>query len=179
MDAYAVQKLKHSLNTEVTRRLLIKYFVSKGFSDSFDRLMYPATIQDMQYVIPELFTKLEVVPHAASVDPMTDSAKIGWNLFVLGEKRMFLGETYHSGLTHLAQMIMSGQVVAESSDATKQTTPRRIIHFITNVLRGVEGGYVDLTPKMIPNMFQDSMSSRMGNNMGMSSQYFSRSGYGT
>ena len=100
------------------------------------------------------------------------------DLFVLGERRMYLGETYHSGLSHLAQMLMSGQVVAESSEATRQTTPRRVVHFITSVLKQVESGYVDLNPKVIPNIMSNNMANRLGNNMGMANQFFTRSGYG-
>lgn len=178
MDAYATQQLKQALNTEVIRRMLIKYFLSRGFTESFDRLMYPATIQDLQFTIPELITKLEVIPHALLIDPMTDSAKIGWNLFILGGQRMYLGETYHSGLSQLAQMLMSGQVISEHSNATHQTTPRRVIHFITTTLRRVEAGYVDLTPKIMPAMV-NMFGNRVSNNMGMANQFFSRSGYGT
>lgn len=177
MDAYTVQKLKHSLNSEVVRRLLIKYFINKGFTESFDRLIYPAMLQDMPYVIPELYTKLEIEPYASNIDPMTDSAKIGWNLFVLGEQRMFLGETYHTGLNRLAQMIKTQSVVSENSDATRQTTPRRVVHFVTNVLKRVEAGYTDLTPKIVPN-FDRMYGSRLGSNMGAAQQFFTRSGYG-
>lgn len=177
MDAYDIQRIKHDLNSEVVRRMLIQYFVKKGFSESFDRLLYPATLQDLPLAIPELFNKIEVIPHAQNIDSLTDSAKIGWNLFVLGSQNMYLGETHHQGLANLAQMIQTGQVVAENSEATRQTTPRRVIHFITNVLNSVKGGYIDLTPRITA--AQMDMANRISSNIGMSNQFFTKSGVGT
>lgn len=176
MDANSTQQLKHALNTEVVRRMLIKYFVESGY-ENFDTLIYPASLQNMPMVIQELYTKIEVEPHALNIDPLTDSAKIGWNLFVLGEQRMYLGETYHSGLKTLAQQLQTGQVVSEGYVATKQTTPRRIIHFVTSALSKVEAGYTDLNPSIQPNLF--AFGNRLGSNMAQSNQFFTRSGYGT
>ena len=173
MNPYMVQKIKHKLNTEAVRRMLIEYFVEKGITN-FDTLLYPATIQDLPMRIPQLSTKAEITPHCQNIDAITNEAKLGWNLFVLGTQRMYLGETHHTDLVGLAQTLQSGAILNDDKNATRQTTPRRIIHFITSVLGKVEGGYCNLAPGQQA-MSMDNMGNRMANQMSSSNQFFSRS----
>lgn len=174
MESYDIDKLKHISNTEVIRRLLIKYFIDKGFNESFDRQLYPSIVQDLPLAIPALSSKVEVIPHAVDVDNLSNRAVIGWNLFVLGNHRMYLGETVHNDLAGLATQINSGIfTVNESCVAKKQTTPRRVIHFLTRILGNLESGFVDLRPTI--------GNAPQGNNIlaGQQSNFFTRSGYGT
>lgn len=148
IDSYSIDKIKHATNTEVVRRLLIKYFMDKGF-ESFDKQMYPSIMQDLPMVVPLLLTKIEIIPHAREINSSLGKAVLGWNLFVLGNQRMYLGETYHNNLHDLARQIRSGIVTMTEptmNNARRQTTPRRIITFITRVLSGHADGYVDLSP---------------------------------
>jgi len=178
MDHTFIDKFRHALNTDVVSRLLVKYFVSKGY-ENFDRLIYPPFMQDLPQMIPELADKIEVIPHCQNIDPMSDSATLGWNLFVLGTQRQFLGETYHIGLPTLAMQLQQGRVIAENQLATRQTTPRRVLHFVESVLSRHKSGYVNLAPKIIPLPNQrQTYRPRAGAN-GMVSQFFTRSGYGT
>jgi hypothetical protein len=176
IDSYTIDKFKHVANTEVVRRLLIKYFVDKGFSESFDRQMYPALIQDLPLVIPVLSNKIEIVPYAEEVNTAMSRAILGWNLFVLGNQRMYLGETHHNSLPDLARQIRSGVVRTPESGfntARRQTTPRRIITFVTRVLEHHESGYVDLNPTTRP--VRDPGEAFGGKSMlGMPQQFFSR-----
>lgn len=178
IDSYATDRIKHVANTEVVRRLLIKYFVDKGFSESFDRQMYPSLVQDLPQIIPVLSNKVEIVPHATEVDTSMGRAVLGWNLFVLGNQRMYLGETYHNSLTDLARQIRTGVIrIPESGfhTARRQTTPRRVISFMTRVLGTHEGGYIDLNPTTRP-MRQPGESHGPRQTMaGMPQQFFSRS----
>jgi hypothetical protein len=178
MDSLTIDKIKHTSNTEVVRRLMIKYFMDKGFVESFDRQMCPCLIQDLPMVIPILANKIEIVPHAEEVDPAMGKAVLGWNLFVLGSKRMYLGETYHSNLQDLARQIQSGLIMIPEEgggSSRRQTTPRRIISFITRVMQDMKSGYVDLN--MSSQMGGDPYSSN--NTMsGSPQQFYSRSGYG-
>lgn len=182
MDSSTVDKLKHVANTEVIRRLLVKYFMDKGFNESFDRQLYPSVIQDLPFVVPVLSNKIEVVPHAEEVDTATGKAKLGWNMFVLGNQRMYLGETYHNNLKDLARQIHGGMILPPrdtAPSARKQTTPRRIVTFITRVMGDHGAGYVDLSPSTTaPGHAGDAFASRQAL-MGMPQQFFSRSGYGT
>ncbi len=181
IDSYAIDRIKHVSNTEVVRRLLIKYFMDKGFMESFDRQMYPAMIQDLPQVIPVLSPKIEIVPHANEVDTSQGRAVLGWNLFVLGNQRMYLGETYHNSLHDLARQIRSGIIrVPEAGfhTARRQTTPRRVISFVTRVLGAHEGGYIDLNPSTRPMRAPGEVGPGKQTMAGMPQQFFSRSGYG-
>lgn len=172
-------KIRHAANTDVIRRLLIKYFVGKGFTETFDRSIHPLMIQDLPKAIPGLDTKIEIEPHALSIDPTTSVAIIGWNLFVLGNQRMFLGETHHDNLMELARQIRAGQIMPNTATLTRrETTPKRLIHFVTKVLGCNAAGYVDLGVKPKPMMAQPAHY-RPVRGPSQEAQYYSRSGYGT
>jgi hypothetical protein len=126
--------------------------------------------------LPMLSSKIEVVPYAADLDPSLGKAVLGWNLFVLGTHRMFLGETYHNNLNDLARQIRSGIITSSGGYGTarQQTTPRKIIIFITRVLSNHEKGYVDLNPitkpvKPIGEPYQGKAAM-----MGIPQQFFGR-----
>lgn len=142
-------RVHHAANTEAVKRILIKYFKEHcGFNESFDKAVNPVTLQDMPFVNLELQNKIEIEPHAVEVDPTTSRATLGWNLFVLGNQRMYLGETYHANLLDLARQIKTGFILPEATLTTKRcTTPRRIINFIERVLSNSQGGMVDLAPQ--------------------------------
>lgn len=150
MNNTSIDRLKHKLNTEVVRRMLIRYFKGKGFAESFDRQVYPAILQDLTVAIPALGPKVEIEPHTVEVNPATGRAVIGWNLFVLGNHRMYLGETHHRDLTQLAHQIQNGQMVLPEgggdTSARFQSTARQVVNFITRVLAKSDAGYVDLNP---------------------------------
>lgn len=181
LDSYTVDTIKHVANTEVIRRLLIKYFLAKGFTESFDRHLYPASVQDLPYVIPVLGNKVEVVPYAEEIDPAVGKARIGWNMFVLGNNRMYLGETYHNNLMDLARQIKTGLIsppMIRPGSARRQTTPRRVIAFVTRVLGDHQAGYIDLQPGSIPPRPPGEPYASRQVLAGMPQQYFTRSGYG-
>lgn len=141
-------RVQSAANTEVVRRMLIKYFIDRNFTESFDKAINPVLIQDLPLVNTGLDTKIEIEPHAIEIDPTTGRAVLGWNLFVLGNQRIFLGETHHQNLMELARQIKQGQVLPESITTTRRcTTPRRIITFIERTLSARAGGYVDLTQR--------------------------------
>lgn len=167
------QKYKHAVNNEVIRRLLVRYFMDKGFKDSFDKLVYPSLIQDMPYIIPILSNKVEITPHVVELDPVIGKAILGWNLFVLGYYRMYLGETYHNDLMGLARQIRTGFIIP-NGQATRQSSPKRIIAFILRVLGSHSDGYVDLLPPTrSPQKPGDMLASR-GSVVGSPHQFFGR-----
>lgn len=179
MDSYVTDKIRYKANAEVVRRLLIKYFMDKGFNESFDRQIYPSFVQDLPVVIPVLASKVEVIPHMQTLDNIQGKAVLGWNIFVLGTQRMYLGETYHNDLPTLARQIKSNNILIPEGvhpNATRLTTPRRIIHFITRALEDHTNGYVDLSAPASNHSFRMGAATSA---MGMQSQFFTRSGYGT
>ena len=100
---------------------------------------------------------------------------MGWNLFVLGSNRCYLGETHHQGLRQLALQINQSCISSQDQTATHQTTPRRVIKFITDVLAKHVSGYVNLTPRVVPMPLQkQAYRPRAGGAVGSS---FTRSGY--
>jgi hypothetical protein len=144
MHTNEIQRIKHMTNTEVVRRGLIQYFITKGFQ-SFDRLIFPPDLADLPIVLSLLSDKVEIIPHAMNIDGMSGRAELGWNLFVLGTHRMFIGKTYHNNLRELAMQIKNGDMPFNNDiSASHQTTPRRIITFIIKVLGTHENGYIDL-----------------------------------
>ena len=180
MDSYDIDRIRQTVNVEVVRRLMIKYFMDKGFVESFDRQLYPSLIQDLPAIIPAIAMKIEIMPHVEELDISQGKAIIGWNLFVLGTHRMYLGETYHNNLKDLARQIKAGQILVPEgvvATATRQTTPRRIIHFIMRVLEHKKAGHIDLSPTTgITSPPGEPYGNK--NSMNMSNQYFSKSGYG-
>jgi len=142
--------LEYIFNSELAKRLLIRYFSTKGFHENFDKKVYPPQIQDLVESVPELNGKLEIIPHAIEVDPTNGFARIGWNLFILGNQRMYLGETEHSQLQELAQQLESGMVVVEGEEeqAMRQgRSARDIIGWIVRVLGKNEAGIIRMIPQ--------------------------------
>jgi len=147
--------------------------------------MYPAMIQDLPYVIPVLASKLEVIPHAEDIDTTMSRAVLGWNLFALGNNRMYLGETYHNNLRDLARQIKSGSISGPGvnvipgsvSTARNQTTPKNVIMFVTRVLGDHKAGYTDLNPSTVPFRQPGDAFAAKQTLAGMPQQFFSRSGY--
>ena len=184
MDNSTVDKLKHTMNTDCVRRLLIKFFRSHGFEETLDRKVFPPLIQSLTLEIPQLATYVELEPSCESIDNINNKCTISWSLFVLGNHRMNLGQTYHNDISLLARQLQqsstgSALLIPEDQQggARHQSTARQIILFITRVLAKSENGLVDLsTPKngtmMAPNAFgqvglsNSSFYGRMGSSGG-------------
>lgn len=147
MNTQTLDRIRHALSEDFVRKLLIKFFVEAGYQDSFDRLLYPPVAEGIALKVPQLMTKVEIEPYAIEVDPMTNTATLGWNLYVLGSHRMFLGETKHGDLKRMAQELRQGQQIV-SGTAIRQVTPRRVVNFISHVLGRSENGYID--PDIVP-----------------------------
>lgn len=131
MDTNTIDRIRQLIINEYAARLLVKYFIEKGFKDSFNIHVYPPGIQDLPQRVPALADKVEIEPYVESINPNEGMVKLGWNLFVTGNRRMFLGETCHRELTELR----SGSMTAPSGTVVRLVaTPKKIIEFISNVL---------------------------------------------
>lgn len=170
------ERIKHSLNTETVRRSLIRYFIEKGFTDSFDKSVCPCDIQDLPYATPGLHEKIEIVPYTVNVDPTIGRATIGWNLFILGNQRMFLGETTHENLSELARQINQGSISKSlTANSRLGTTPRRIIAFINKILSTHDEGYVDLQNTPQNRGIRPPAGAALANSQ--NSKWYTRAGY--
>lgn len=174
--------VKHVANAEAVKRLLIRYFMEKGFDNFSHQRVYPALLNDLPYVIPVLGSKVEVVPYAKDIDNVLGKATLGWNLFVLGDFRMSLGTTMHRDLMDLSRQIRSGTYSIPSQPSQhccNACVPKQIITFIVRVLSEHEDGYVDLVPSARGLRMPGEIIQNKNILMGQPQQYFTKSGYGT
>ncbi len=131
-------KIHVALNQELIRRLLIQYFSTKGFNENFDRRIYPPLLVDLVTRIPRLNGKVEITAFVQDIDPLSGAVKLGWNLFVLGTRRMYLGESTHTSLAEITGQVTTA--VESCNGSTSYATPKRIVEFITKVLGKSKSG---------------------------------------
>lgn len=170
-DRELADRIRHVLNSELIRRLLIKYFTEKGFSN-FNSPIYPPILQDMSVRIPELTNKVEMIPHVREINPATGQVTIGWNLFVLGTNRIDLGESTHNNLAELQRAIYGQQY---GSTSLNDKSPADVIDFITKVLSHSQSGII--TPQIVTPISHLSVSDvvnrpRIGSTL--SGQYYEK-----
>lgn len=92
------------MQKELIRRSLIKYFSEKGY-DNFLVKPYPPSIYDMGQNLDILNSFVEVENFLEDVNIYNNSVKVGWNIFVLGNKRIFLGYTIHEKLSDIEREV--------------------------------------------------------------------------
>lgn len=147
-NEYLTERLRAALNKELIRRLMIRYFDGKGYTEpgSFDKKIYPPTLQDLSMQIPQLMGKIEVEAAVEDIDPRTGVTKLRWQLFVLGNQRMFLGFSTHTNLSEVRTAI---QGPLSAIHRGTFATPKRIVTFVANVLGKDEYGDIASMPKNI------------------------------
>jgi hypothetical protein len=106
IDTVTKDSLTKILQKEFIRRSLVKFFEEKGY-DNFLVKPYPPTLLNMPERIPFLEGVTEVKYNLEDIDMKTSTIKVAWNLFVLGNKRTFLGYTTHGNLTEIETGINS------------------------------------------------------------------------
>jgi len=161
MNGYQRIRLGRILSTEFCRRLLIRYFSLKGF-ENFDAKVFPPLVQDLPQLVPELAARVEVEPFVLDVDPGSGLHRLGWNLFVLGNRRLYLGESSHFSMAELASGSSGPQeLLARSS----WSSPRRVVKFVTSVLGNSQAGCPARAVPGGPQAFQPT-SARAGSGHG-------------
>lgn len=123
--------------------MLNKYFVEhKNIpKDDYDNPIKPFLIQDMVEAIPQLSQKIEIVPSVNSIDPMTGEVNIDWNMFVLGNQRLYVGNSTHTNLSELKESSNSPNM---KIDYKSNTTPNKIIKFVSHVLSNSKNGKINM-----------------------------------
>jgi hypothetical protein len=129
MRSTLIDRIRQGLNREFVLRSLIRYFFEKGFGESFDAHIYPPSIQDIGTKVPHFEDVIEVVPHVDGIYAGQGIVRLGWNLFVLGTRRMYLGKTTHKNLTELKHASVPAGQVLEST-----ATPRAIVKFVLSAI---------------------------------------------
>jgi hypothetical protein len=143
------EKVYYALNREYMRRLLTKYFWQKGFKEQMEAKIYPPILQDLSMTIPNLMGKIEIEPEVCDVDPTTGIVTLEWNMFILGNKRMFLGESTHTDLSELRSPLAGIGGNKAGIRRLDYATPMRVINFIINILGEHKMGDLSQTPKAI------------------------------
>lgn len=175
MNDIDINRLKKAANAEVIQRTLVKYFSDRGFSDKMNRQISPLQLQDIAESNIGLIDKVELIPHTANIDPSTGKITLGWNLFVLGNQRMYLGETMHENVIELAGYIKEGMIPnADTINTIRCTTPNRIIRFITKTLGNSKAGYVNLNTNQSRIYSAPQSLNQKGRHMTLQSQFFSK-----
>lgn len=100
IDNVTKDSLTRILQKEFVRRSLIMFFEEKGY-DNFLVNPYPPTLLNLPERIPFLEGIVEVNYNLEDIDMKTNTIKVAWNLFVLGNQRTFLGCTTHGNLTEI------------------------------------------------------------------------------
>jgi hypothetical protein len=138
-----VRRVGVVLNRELVRRLLVRYFVGKGFVD-FGVRVVPAQVGDVGVVVPGLVGKVEVVPFVVDVFPESGGVRLGWNLFVLGCHRLFLGESFHASLVDVDQVVRGPLMGVGGGGGVGGVSVGEVVDFVVDVLGGDREGVVDI-----------------------------------
>lgn len=153
MDLKLTNRITNLMHAALTRKLLTRYFMTKGIEESnWDKPLSPQTLSDLPQAVPELHQKVEVIPYVMKLDPLTGLTEVGWNLFVLGSKRMYLGRTKHKSLGELTNL--AGPSEADNA-IEKASSARRVIQYIVDMLKASEEGRLEFhQPADLPNFMR-------------------------
>ena len=138
MDDLTLNHIHVKLNKVIIRRLLARYFVQLGFDKNPTARVYPPLLGSIDGDVPQLSGMVEVVPSVKKADPISGRISIVWNLFVLGNNRLYLGTTDHD------EMSESGIIGGTSGPAKYEKTPVDIINFIEETLSKSDSGQVNI-----------------------------------
>lgn len=136
-----IDDLKRAANIYKTKKFLLDYFIRKFGKDNINRVIDPSMIIDLTVQIPQLSSRIEIIPNAVDMRLQQDSISIEWNLFVFGNKRMYLGKTNHLNIANTVYTIKNGNHCPNINGVEYGVTPKRIIQFIVRVLEKSKDGY--------------------------------------
>jgi hypothetical protein len=129
MNPKLLNSIRKIINVSALKAQLIDYFSSKDIEA--DMLLYPPSIQDIQECMLNADDNIEVTPFMETLDPRTGLVKLGWNLFVMGTNRKFLGYTTHASLSELKN---SADTKHAMESSVRHTTANDVIDFIIETL---------------------------------------------
>jgi hypothetical protein len=104
----ASHNIKHDLSAilrkELIRRSLNQYFQEKGY-DNFLVSPYPPTLVDLPDRVPMLMGLVEIAYSVNNINMANNMVDVVWNVFVLGNKRIFVGKTSHDSFSNIENSI--------------------------------------------------------------------------
>jgi hypothetical protein len=137
MNKTTITSIEVTLLKEFLRRNLIKYFIDKGNDDNFLVSVNPTELFDLTSRLPFLRNMVEVKFYIEDYDLQNNVIKVGWNVFVLGNHRIFLGYSIHNNLLDIERQrrvdvgqgnVSIKQFVNEVTDVIGATTHIFDIH---------------------------------------------------
>lgn len=129
MNPDLMNNLRLIIRRQMVKKQLGDYFSDKSISESSG--IYPPVMTDLPVVVPRLYNKVEIRPYIESIEPGTEIVKMGWNLFVLGIDRKFLGYTIHESIDKLHEPVTNDTGIDTS---VRYGTPKEVIDFIIESL---------------------------------------------
>lgn len=140
MDPKLINNIRSILDIMSIKKQLTEYLTSKGIDPG--TTVYPPLLQDIQS-IGDVSNRIELIPFMEEIDPASGYIRVGWNLFVLGTNKKFLGYTNHKSLNDLNQLEPTEQSKQES---LCYTVGKDIIDFIIGTLQKYDDDYTSLGP---------------------------------
>jgi len=140
MDPKLLNNIRNILSIVAIKKQLAEYLENKQIMS--ETLVYPPLIQDLQ-TIPEISNRVELIPFMEELDPTSGFIKVGWNLFVLGTNRKFLGYTVHQSLEDLKQP----EPTKESRENSLcYTTGGEVLDFIIETIQKYNEDHISVGP---------------------------------
>lgn len=127
MNPKLLNNLRNILGIASVRQQLDEYFENKNIDEK--SMIYPPSIQDINS-INEIANKVEVIPFMEELDPTSGNIKVGWNLFVLGTNRKFLGYSVHDSFNDIKE-----SEIKSMDNVLSYATGEEIKNFIVETLQ--------------------------------------------
>lgn len=128
------KRLEHRIGKEIATKTLTEYMNQHGY-DNMNLLVYPPSIHDIAFQ-PDTFKKVELVAFPEETDPTSNAVTVGWNLFVLGTNRLYLGSTTHNSIADL-----QGGGLNEGAEQNLEKTAGEVVDFIVRILETNQHGF--------------------------------------
>lgn len=136
-----IDNLKRAANIYKVKKYLLDYFIRKVGKENFNKIIDPSTVMDIVDEIPQLASRIEIVPNAVDMKLQEDMISIEWNIFVFGNKRMYLGKTNHLNIANTIYDLKRGNKCANINGVEYGVSPKRIVQFVIRILEKSKDGY--------------------------------------
>jgi len=136
MDPKLINNIRHILDISNIKNQINEFIKTNEIAT--ESLLYPPSLSNL-LVISD---KIELVPFMEELDPSGGNFRAGWNLFVFGTNRKFLGYTTHQTIDELQQSEPSEYSMQNS---LCETTWGEVIDFIVETMQKYEDGPTSLS----------------------------------